>query len=378
MPLKLLQHKSWHVYSAENIARVQRDEAAAAARAEGDEERAQAAEAEARVERMRKKARKRGSEGDDDGEREMERQLKGRKRDERDREQGKEVRAEMVRPDKGKEKEKDPGSMMTNGHLNFWAELEAGNAAPASTSAVAARLKREKEKELEDSATKVFMAKRGEGEPRGWYADEEGRTEKERSEGDEERLERTYKDTALKRLTDPLALMNQYLARRDAVLTSASLPSARQPSSRDRYITPSSSASAYSATPHSTRGTELAPIEPKLLPPSRRRGDPLPPTLSPPRRSISSSAPHAAAPSDPHTEAATRVSSERARAAALLASRRKAALSSSASSVASTPARSEAGGWGMYNRDDVRAAREAREGGGGKEEGRMEGEDGEH
>ncbi|GAA5968391.1 hypothetical protein JCM11641_007619 [Rhodosporidiobolus odoratus] len=398
MPIKLLHHKSWHVYSATNIERVKRDEAIAAAKAEGDEERANKAEAEARVDRMRSKARKRTREDADDlAEREMDKQLKGKRRDdrgretdkgnERDRAREKEkdmVRAEVVRPEgcdliskgKGKGKEKEgEGNIMTNGHLNFWAELEAGTAAPSNTSAVAARLKAEREKELEDSATKVFLAKRGEGEPKGWYADKEGLSEKERREGDEERLERTYKDAALKRLTDPLALMNQYLTRRSAVLSGSSLPTARQPSSRDRYITPSS-ASAYSSsdTPRTSRGAEdpYAPIEPKLLPPPRRKGDPIPPP-SPPRRSVSSSSSSLVSSStathprgDPKAEAASRVSSERARAAALVAARKKAALSSSASSsiAASTPARSETGGWGMYNRDEVRAAKEAREGNG--------------
>ncbi|KAK3371832.1 hypothetical protein B0T24DRAFT_630536 [Lasiosphaeria ovina] len=49
MPLHLLGKKSWHVYNADNVARVQRDEAAARAREEADEERMQAADAERRL-----------------------------------------------------------------------------------------------------------------------------------------------------------------------------------------------------------------------------------------------------------------------------------------------------------------------------------------
>lgn len=45
--------------------------------------------------------------------------------------------------------------------------------------------------EPDDSLTKVFLAKKGEGEPKGWYATEDGKTEKERKQGVEETLERT-------------------------------------------------------------------------------------------------------------------------------------------------------------------------------------------
>ncbi|GAA5832015.1 hypothetical protein JCM11251_002786 [Rhodosporidiobolus azoricus] len=386
MPLKLLQHKSWHVYSGENQARVKRDEALAQAKEEEDDERARKIEAEARVERMRKKAKRRRGEGEGEDEeaereREMERQLKGRRKEDRAKEAGEAgVRAEIVRPEKGtgKEREKE-GSMTTNGHLNFWAELEAGTAAPTS-SALAAAMKKSAAPNLNEDVTKVFLAKKGEGEAKGWYVDPEGRTEAERKESDEARLERAYKDTTLKRLTDPLALMNTYLSHRSSILSGSSLPSARprQPSHRDRYIEPSSSASNYGGdTPRSERAEEIVP---RLLPPPRRRGDPVPaPPPSPPRTyhsasssRQSSSSTHVPRPSSsssftPNTtslkaEASSRVSTERARATALLASRRRqSAASASASSVASsTPARSEAGGWGMYNREETRAAREAR------------------
>jgi len=50
--------------------------------------------------------------------------------------------------------------------------------------------KQTKESEL-DALTKVYLAKRGEGEPKGWYASEDGKTERERKEGEEATLERT-------------------------------------------------------------------------------------------------------------------------------------------------------------------------------------------
>jgi len=46
-----------------------------------------------------------------------------------------------------------------------------------------------KESEI-DALTKVYLAKKGEGEPKGWYASEDGKTERERKEGEEATLER--------------------------------------------------------------------------------------------------------------------------------------------------------------------------------------------
>lgn len=132
MPIKLLQHKSWHVYSAENIARVKRDEARAAAQDEEDEQRTMLADSEARLDRLRKKAdvasgKKRKRDRDDEGEKELERQLKGKGRAAKDEEE--QVRATIVRPDGGKSEKKEV-PMTTNGHLNFWAELEAVRSIP--------------------------------------------------------------------------------------------------------------------------------------------------------------------------------------------------------------------------------------------------------
>lgn len=56
MPLHLLQHKSYHVYSTTNIERVQRDEAAARAKEEAEEQRMQEADAEHRIRILRARA----------------------------------------------------------------------------------------------------------------------------------------------------------------------------------------------------------------------------------------------------------------------------------------------------------------------------------
>ncbi|KAL9068981.1 MAG: hypothetical protein Q9161_005838 [Pseudevernia consocians] len=53
MPLHLLGKKSWNVYNADNIAKVKRDEAAAAAREEAEEQRMQEVDAERRIQILR-------------------------------------------------------------------------------------------------------------------------------------------------------------------------------------------------------------------------------------------------------------------------------------------------------------------------------------
>ncbi|BGP51039.1 hypothetical protein JCM10450v2_006965 [Rhodotorula kratochvilovae] len=366
MPLKLLQHKSWHVYSAENVARVQRDEARVAAQDAEDDDRARMADAEARLDRMRRKldgGKKRRREGDDEGEKELDRQLKGKGREgEAQREE--DVRAVVVRPEghdaKGKGKEKEV-PMTTNGHLNFWAELEDGG--QPGSSKLESRLKKVIAAEPDDSATKVYLAKKGEGEPVGWYASQDGKTERERQETIETTLERTYRDNESKRFSDPLAVMKSYLQRRDDVLSGAAARASGPRSSA------ASSAAPWDDTPRSTASSSFSskpfePVLPSLLPRKHeRRPRPPSPPPHPPRHAAH------ARPADPAVEAASRVSSERARAAALLAARRKAALSSGSTAASSTPARSEAGpGWGVYNREAVDAAREARRGGGGRDE----------
>lgn len=228
MPLKLLPHKSWHVYNQENVARVKRDEAQAALEQEQHDDRAFRADAEARLDRLRNKQsrkRRRTDDGDDDAEQALQRQLagKGTRRDDDEDQGGSHANAVIVRPEgwtaSGK-KDSDAttaaASMTTNGHLNFWAELEAvrtpllparfkrrvaddfadlgkqGAQGPTTTTTtLEKRLDKVLAQEQPDSLTKVYLAKKGEGEPRGWYASPDGKTDRERKEPVEKTLERT-------------------------------------------------------------------------------------------------------------------------------------------------------------------------------------------
>ncbi|KAI5474720.1 hypothetical protein MNV49_002545 [Pseudohyphozyma bogoriensis] len=348
--LETLHHKSWHVYSAENVARVKRDEAKARGEEEETDRRLMLAESEARLDRMRKKSRKERP-GEGEGEKALERQLKGLPAKE-DKEEGGSmiVRPEGWTRDKGKQREADVGPHVAgtdgNRHINFWSEFEAGKSVGPN---VEAKLEKALEKEKLESVTKMYLAKKGEGDPKGWYANMDGKSDLERKEGVETTLERAYKDGEQKRLTDPLAQMNAYLKRRSDVLSGASIHRSTT-TGRERYRVPD--------TPNTERG-DLSPVITSLLSKKRRRGDPIPPP-SPPRaqpQPAPSSSMSSIARKDPQAEAASRVSSERARAAALIAARKK-ATGSSASSVASGTPRSEwgASGFGMFNREETRAA----------------------
>lgn len=125
MPIKLLQHKSWHVYSQENIARVKRDEALAAAEEDEQQQRTMLADSEARIDRMKLLKKRKLKHGDDDiqAEKDLERQLRDKKRTDDDRQHS---TASAGASAKGKQRlSESEDRMMTGGHLNFWAHLEA-------------------------------------------------------------------------------------------------------------------------------------------------------------------------------------------------------------------------------------------------------------
>ncbi|KAM0786936.1 hypothetical protein ACM66B_002357 [Microbotryomycetes sp. NB124-2] len=377
MPLKLLHHKSYHVYNADNIARVRRDEAEAARQDDEREQRSMQADSEARLDRMRSKlndsrnrGRKRGDE-DDRGEKELDRQLKrGRhstKTDRNDEDEEKTNGTVIVRPG-----DDMPGSSSSRQppleHINFWKELETGGAEASKPFMTEAQLQKAIEKDRLEAMTRMYIAKRGEGEPKGWYASEDGQTEEERKRNEEAKLERAYKDGEQKRMTDPLAQMQAYLSRRDDILAGREPSSTRRPHTyRERYLEP--------ATPSSSSTSRTEPVVASLLAPRRRESGPQP--LPPPpsrdkddqHRVHSNSSQGRTKFNDPVSESQVRVTSERARAQALIAQRKRASLSSSASATPSTIRGANdtprSGDWdNMFNRDAVKEARDRREFGG--------------
>lgn len=67
-----------------------------------------------------------------------------------------------------------------------------------------------KEEKWEEQVT-IYLGKPAK-ELRPWYSDLELKSGEERKKTDEQRLEQAYKDGENKRLSDPLALINSYLA----------------------------------------------------------------------------------------------------------------------------------------------------------------------
>lgn len=53
-----------------------------------------------------------------------------------------------------------------------------------------AKLKKALEQKELESMTRMYIAKKGEGDPKGWYASADGKTERERRESVEATLER--------------------------------------------------------------------------------------------------------------------------------------------------------------------------------------------
>ena len=277
--------------------------------------------------------------------------------------------------------------MVTNGHINFWSELESGvrQVAVVSVSRTSAdcnlataqrddagakamldkatREQKEREQAEIDALTKTFLAKKGEGIEQGWYASVDGLSDAQRREPVDARLERTFKDESSKKSADPLALVHAYLDRRDQV-RSGSAPKedgrggARgRATPRERYV-----------TPVSQRGGQDASVSvPSLLPPKHRRDSAAarqpPPGSSATRANATASSstrstarsPSTSSPRDVRTEARERESSERARAQALIAKRR---AEREKASVTDTPrtdvTESEYGD--QYNAAETRAA----------------------
>ncbi|KAK4057394.1 hypothetical protein OIO90_001463 [Microbotryomycetes sp. JL221] len=371
MPIKLLHHKSYHVYNEANVARVKRDEAEAEQREAELDRREMLADSEARLDRMRDKLstnKKKRRDRDDEGERELDRQLNSRRRrpghdedhdeDQMRRETNNSV---IVRPADDGDRSQGPSSE-PQGHINFWAELEGTDGA-TKPSLTPAQIQKALERDKLESLTRMYIAKRGEGEPKGWYASEDGQTDEQRKLNEEAKLERAYKDGEQKRLTDPLAQMQAYLTRRDDVLLGREPKSVRTSRTyRERYLEP--------ATP-STNDGRSTPVTASLLGPRKRPnqdgrmsrdGVSARPSSS---NVVANSSSSSRTLKDPVAESTSRVSSERARAQALIAQKRKAALAASSSSTPSTvrggsdTPRSD---WGnLYNKDAVLAARERRD-----------------
>lgn len=348
-----------------------------------------------------KREREKGKKGrETEGEKALKRQLdgKGKEKGEED-----DVKATIIRPDKrpsrndeDDDNEAGPSShrpappsddpMTTNGHLNFWAQLESQPASSSSTAQNASFLRDQKlaSDKWEDQIT-MYLGKPAK-ELRPWYSDKDLRSGEERKRTEEQRLELAYKDGESKRLTDPLAAMNGFLRQRDVALSLASSDSTSQHPDLARSV---DGKKVRRPDPDSFRPSVLSQRRKRRqasrspTPPEKRRkpSDPQPtstadeapadeddyaPALPPSlalvsRPSASSSMPPPANPAPKAMK--VDLSSERRRAQALMdseAEKRRRLISSSAAATPRTDIDGESSYGDAYNRDAVREAKEAR------------------
>lgn len=156
----------------------------------------------------------------------------------------------------------------------------------------------------------------------------------------------------MKRLTDPLAMMNAYLKRRTDVQTGAPLAGPTNRSSngrRERYPLPQDS----------ERG-DLSPVITSLLAPWRRRGEP-PAALSSTRAEPERRPPPTQKEQDGIAESQSRLAAEKARTAAFIAAHRRSSTQAS-DTPQSEIGSGEYGGRDLYNSQLVREANERRGG----------------
>lgn len=231
MPLHLLGKKSWNVYNADNIARVKRDEAEAAAREDAEEQRMQEVDAERRVKLLRgisttpphpqdvtqDEERRRSDKHDGFGRERKRRRLQGEDDTERDLRYAQEdisLKTERKSLQPLGKKSSDAPLMDQNGNINLF-PVEAPKRHQHQKNAEAEAEKKRKERELEDQYTMRFSNAAGFKQSIGdkpWYQDM-SRTDEEDEVGKdvwgnedprrkERRKERVQAD-------DPLAMMKR-------------------------------------------------------------------------------------------------------------------------------------------------------------------------
>lgn len=112
MPLNLLKHKSWNVYSPANVERVRKDEEEARKREEAEDARLNEIDTDKRLAKLR------GEEYKEPESKDVVVKIKKRKKGYDDYETLLEEREEM-------KQKAQPKNVSSSGHVNFWAELEA-------------------------------------------------------------------------------------------------------------------------------------------------------------------------------------------------------------------------------------------------------------
>ena len=230
MPLHLLGKKSWNVYNADNISRVKKDEAAAAAREDAEEQRMQEVDAERRVKLLRgesttplpsKEAARdedpgRPAERDDSGRERKRRRIHGEDDTERDiRYAQEDLSSRTERRDVQPSSKKSSDAPLTDqkGNINLFPVVAPKKHHHKNAEAEAE--KKRKEKELEDQYTMRFSNAAGFKQSIGqkpWYhglGQEQGSEEVSKDVWGNEDPRRKEREKQRIQVDDPLAMIKR-------------------------------------------------------------------------------------------------------------------------------------------------------------------------
>ncbi|KAK9376156.1 uncharacterized protein V1513DRAFT_440878 [Lipomyces chichibuensis] len=229
MPIKLLHHKSYHVYNSANIERVRRDEAAAREKEEQEDEILRQRDREQRIEILRRRQRGETTEiidGSPANRREDRMQeatdadkaiqtaiaataASGRKRP-RDLDDELAAASNAL---KGAEKRTSSEALFKEGgHINFFEELER-----AESEGRAGANRSRQQKELQPQNLRNMRLDKPAEEISPWYTTMDMKSTKQRSQSEKERERLSQSSAKKKEALDPLVSMQTYLSRKAEV-----------------------------------------------------------------------------------------------------------------------------------------------------------------
>ncbi|KAJ8099215.1 hypothetical protein POJ06DRAFT_130982 [Lipomyces tetrasporus] len=225
MPIKLLHHKSYHVYNSANIERVKRDEAAARAKEEQEDELLRHRDREQRIEILRRRQRGEAIDNSKENSSEEKRQeatdtdkaidraiaatsAGGRNRARNIDDELAAARATLKLAERRTSSET---AFRKGGHINFFEELE--RAESEGTDPNSGRQK----KELQPQTLRNMRLDKPAEELAPWYATLDMQSTKERVQSEKERERQLQFSTKSKASLDPLTGMQNYLSRKAEV-----------------------------------------------------------------------------------------------------------------------------------------------------------------
>ncbi|KAK9371215.1 hypothetical protein V1509DRAFT_613931 [Lipomyces kononenkoae] len=225
MPIKLLHHKSYHVYNSENIERVRRDEAAARAKEQQEDELLRQRDREQRIEILRRRQRGEPIETNEvsrenredgiqeatDADKAIEAAVattaaRGRKRP---RNLDDELAAASTALKRAEKMASSESVFKEGTHINFFEELERAESEGRATASTSGQNKEPQAQNLRN----MRLDKPAE-ELSPWYATVDMKSTTERSQSEKERDRLRQSSEKSKAALDPLAGIQMYLNRK--------------------------------------------------------------------------------------------------------------------------------------------------------------------